>query len=82
MREGGTMSGRRQHFDRWGNCLGCLDEIGRYFDRDGSYGGYLSVTGLFYGKDGLCHGRVDVQGQLWDEENDYVGYFTPPAYGE
>lgn len=63
-------------FDRWGTCIGKIDDSGCYFDAQGRQVGHV-VGGDVYGCDGTHRGRIDLLGQYWNELGHFLGYLGP-----
>lgn len=71
------MIASRYLFDRWGACIGRLDDTGDYFDAHGRQLGQVMTGQLVVGCDGANRGRIDTQGQYWDERGVALGYLGP-----
>ena len=71
------MTSPRYVFDRWGTCIGYLDDAGRYFNAQGRQLGHLGRGGKVYDDAGAYRGRFDVQGQYWNEYGACLGYLSP-----
>lgn len=71
------MTVTRYLYDRWGACIGRVDDTGEYFDVHGRQLGHVLTGQRVVGCDGADRGRIDVQGQYWDERGVALGYLGP-----
>ena len=70
------MTPPRYLFDRWGTCVGKIDDSGSYFDARGRQLGHV-VGAEVYHCDGTYRGRIDALGQYWDESGHFLAYLGP-----
>ena len=73
------MSPPRYLLDRWGTCIGKIDDAGYYFDAQGRHVGQVLKGCAVFDCDGLYLGRIDALGQFWDGRGHFLGYIAPSS---